>query len=187
MMKFISLWSCFFAARPDRKRGCLGYREFFYPTFYKSVFSIFTYSEYRKPGFQKMRDFHISVFSIFTCSEYRKYGCLKSRIFKVFFLTCGEYQKHGCLKMIYKSWEKSPLYPRNPRFRPGLCSALPHSPRVRFQSRPKARNTSIKLWLCLQQLCCQRLLENRYDCPRRSFSFLRELIYRLLAGDYRLG
>ena len=42
---------------PDRKRGCLGYREFFFSNFYKSVFSVFTYSGYRKLGFQKSEIF----------------------------------------------------------------------------------------------------------------------------------
>ena len=41
----------------------------FFSSFYKSVFSIFTYSEYRKLGFQKIRDFQTSVFSIFTIGQ----------------------------------------------------------------------------------------------------------------------
>ena len=38
------------ALGPDRKRGFLGYRGFYFSNFYKSVFSIFTCSEYRKLG-----------------------------------------------------------------------------------------------------------------------------------------
>ena len=34
----------------------------FFSNFYKSVFSTFTYSEYRKLGFQKIRDFQTSNF-----------------------------------------------------------------------------------------------------------------------------
>ena len=38
----------------------------FFSNFYKSVFSIFTYSEYRKLGFKKIQDFQTSMFSMFT-------------------------------------------------------------------------------------------------------------------------
>ena len=93
--------------RPDRKRRCLGYcgyRGYFFSNFYKSVFSIFTCSEYRKLGFQKSEIFkHLSktgdfknprfptsVFSIFTYNEYRKHGCLKISDFKYL---SSEYRK----------------------------------------------------------------------------------------------
>ena len=39
--------------RPGRKRGCRRYCRFFFSNFYKSEFSIFTYSQIRKLGFQK--------------------------------------------------------------------------------------------------------------------------------------
>ena len=105
--------------RPGRKRGFLGYRGyhgFFFSNFYKSVFSIFTNSEYRKLGFQKIRDFQTSMFSIFTIGEYRKHGCLRTSDFlksefSIFtrqmleirdfqtsafsIFAIGEYRKHG--------------------------------------------------------------------------------------------
>ena len=62
---------------PDQKRRFLGYRGFYFSNFYKSMFSIFTYSEYRKLGSKKIRDFQTSVFSIHLYGEYRKHGCLK--------------------------------------------------------------------------------------------------------------
>ena len=43
--------------RPGRKRGFLGYRGVYFSNFYKSVFSIFTYSEYRKLGSKKAEIF----------------------------------------------------------------------------------------------------------------------------------
>ena len=88
------------------------------------MFSIFTYSEYRKHGclkisdfkhlsseyrklrFKKIRGFQTSVFSIFTYSEYRKHGCLKISDFlksKFSIFTIGEYRKPA---RIYKSWRK---------------------------------------------------------------------------------
>ena len=103
------------------------------------MFSIFTYSEYRKHGclkisdfkhlsseyrklrFKKIRGFQTSVFSIFSCSEYRKHGCLKISDFlksKFSIFTIGEYRKHGFIKVGEKNpWY--PRYPRNLRFRPG--------------------------------------------------------------------
>ena len=116
--------------RLGRKRG---YREVFFSNFNKSVFSIFTYSEYRKLGFQKIRDFQTSVFSIFATGKYRKHGCLKisdflksqfsiftrqmfgirdfqTSVFSTF--TIGEYRKHGFIKV----GEKNPTF-INPRFR----------------------------------------------------------------------
>ena len=45
------------------------------------MFSIFTYSEYRKLGFQKIRDFQTSLFSVLTIGEYRKHERLKTSDF----------------------------------------------------------------------------------------------------------
>ena len=80
--------------RPGRKRGFLGYRGyhgFFFSNFCKSLFSIFTNSEYRKLGFQKIRDFQTSVFY----GEYRKHGCLKT---SVFWNLSFRYSLDRCLK-----------------------------------------------------------------------------------------
>ena len=81
--------------------------DFKNPRFSNIRVSIFTYSEYRKDvcqkseifkhlaseyrklGFQKIRDFQTSVFSIFTYSEYQ-------RDFRTSVL--GEYRKHGFIK-----------------------------------------------------------------------------------------
>ena len=128
--------------RPDRKRGCLGYRGFFFSNFYKSVFSIFTYSEYRKLGFQKSEIFkHLSKTGISNIREYRKHGCLKisdfkhlsseyrklrfqkirgfqTSVFSIF--TYSEYWKYGCLKISdfkHLSGEYRKLrFKKNPRF-----------------------------------------------------------------------
>ena len=86
-----------FTCSEYRKLGSKKIRDF-----QTSVFSIFTYSEYRKLGSKKIRDFQTSVFSIFTYSEYRKLGSKKIRdfqtsVFSIF--TIGEYRKHGCLKI----------------------------------------------------------------------------------------
>ena len=69
------------------------------------MFSIFTYSEYRKLGFQKIRDFQTSVFSIFTIGEYRKHGCLKTSdflnlSFRYSLDRCLKYEifKHPCFR-----------------------------------------------------------------------------------------
>ena len=51
--------------RPGRKRGFLGYRGyrgFYFSNFYKSVFSIFTYGEYRKLEFKKSKTFEHPCF-----------------------------------------------------------------------------------------------------------------------------
>ena len=64
---------------PGPKRGFLGYRRyygFFFSNFYKSVIG-----EYRKLGFQKVRDFQTFVFSIYTIGQYRKHRCLKTADF----------------------------------------------------------------------------------------------------------
>ena len=95
----------------------------FFSNFCKSVFSIFTYSEYRKLGFKNSRcsniclvniensdfknpRFSTSVFSIFTIGEYQKHGFMKvgfffSNFYKSVFsrFTYSEYRKHGCLKI----------------------------------------------------------------------------------------
>ena len=100
--------------RPDRKRGWLGYRGFFFSNFYKSVFSIVNIETW----ISKIRDFQTSVFLIFTCNKYRKDGCLKISDFlksKFSIFTIYEYRKHGFMKV----GEKNPRYPRNPCFRPG--------------------------------------------------------------------
>ena len=129
------------------------------------MFSIFTYSEYRKLGLKKIRDFQTSVFSIFTIGEYRKHGCLKTSDFlksqfsiftrqmfeirdfenlgflksKFSIFTIGEYRKHGFIKAV---GEKNPRYPRHPRFRSGpfrwLLSPLLNYLDLKFSPSPRA-------------------------------------------------
>ena len=70
--------------------------------FQTSVFSILTYSEYRKHGCLKISDFFRSKFSIFAIGEYRKHGCLKISDFfrsKFSIFAIGEYRKHGFIKV----------------------------------------------------------------------------------------
>ena len=96
------------------------YRGFYFSNFYKSVFSVFTCSEYRKLGFQKSETFEHPCFRyspimnienadvrkslIFKhlSFEYRKHGCLKILDFfrsKFSIFTIGEYRKHGFIKV----------------------------------------------------------------------------------------
>ena len=53
------------------------------------------YSEYRKLGFQKSRDFQTSMFSIFTRQMF-EIRDFQTSVFPIF--TIGEYRKHGCLE-----------------------------------------------------------------------------------------
>ena len=70
--------------RPGRKRGFLGYRGFYFSNFYKSVFSIFTYSEYRKLGFKKSETFEHPCFRYSPIVNIENTDVGKSRIFKHF-------------------------------------------------------------------------------------------------------
>ena len=62
--------------------------------------------------------------------------------------------------------------------------SVPSARGQKYLSGSEERPTSINLWLCSQQFCGQRRLQNRYGYPRRNFSYLRELVHRLLAGGY---
>ena len=67
------------AERPDRKRGCFGYRGyrgFFSPTSINPSVVNIENLDFKNPRFQT------AVFSIFGCSQMRKLGCLKSEISK---------------------------------------------------------------------------------------------------------
>ena len=64
--------------QPDRKRG---YRGFFSPTFINPCFRYSPKVNIENLDFKNPR-FSTSVFSIFTYSEYRKHGCLKISDFK---------------------------------------------------------------------------------------------------------
>ena len=67
---------------PGRKRGYRGYRGFYFSNFYKSVFSIFTYSEYRKLGFKKSETFEHPCFRYSPIVNIENTDVGKSRIFK---------------------------------------------------------------------------------------------------------
>ena len=104
---------------PDRKRGCLGYRGFFSPTFINPCFRYSPIVNIENWDFKNPR-FPTSVFSIFTYGEYWKHGCLKisdfkhlskeyrklrfqkilgfqTSVFSIFIYS--EYRKRGCLKI----------------------------------------------------------------------------------------
>ena len=67
---------------PGRKRGFPGYRGFYFSSFYKSMFSIFTYSEYRKLGFQKSETFEHPCFRYSPVVNIENTDVRKSRIIK---------------------------------------------------------------------------------------------------------
>ena len=71
-------WNCQNGGVRSKMRmfGYLGYRGYFFSDFYKSEFFIFTYSEIRKLGLQKIRNFQTS----FRYSPTVKYKNLSSKI-----------------------------------------------------------------------------------------------------------
>ena len=71
-------WNCQNGGVRSKMRmfGYLGYRGYFFSDFYKSDFLIFTYSEIRKLGLQKIRNFQTS----FRHSPTVKYKNLSSKI-----------------------------------------------------------------------------------------------------------
>ena len=75
LTSFMTCW-------PGRKRGFLGYRGFYFSNFYKSLFSIFTYSEYRKLEFKKSETFEHPCFRYSPIVNIENLDLQKSKIFK---------------------------------------------------------------------------------------------------------